>query len=148
MSGPGACPVSGHSRILVMPGRSNGGVDFPGGETTAEAPKDCAAIADGISHGISGLRQSGALDTISAFGALSKAAMADGALDKRTKELIALVIGAAKPRDGCFGFHTKALKRLGAADQEVAESLAVAIYVSGGPGLMYVCDAWQALEDR
>lgn len=129
MPGPGACPVSGHSRTLFMPGRSYGGVDFPGGETTAAAPKDCAAITDGISHGISGLRQS-------------------GALDKKTKELIALVMGAAKPRDGCFGFHTKALKRFSAADQEVAESLAVAIYMSGGPGLMYAGDAWQARDDR
>ena len=88
----------------------------------ATGPKDYAAITDGINHGISGLRQSGALDTISAFGALSKAAMADRALDKKTKELIALAIGAAEPRDGCFGFHTKALKRLSAADQEVAEA--------------------------
>lgn len=117
----------------------------------ATGPKDYTAITDGINHGISGLRQSGALDTISAFGAMSKAAMADGALDKKTKELIALAIGAAKQCDGCIGFHTKALKRLGATDQEVAETLGVAVYMSGGPGLMYAGDAWlawQALEDR
>ena len=48
-----------------------------------------------------------------AFSALAQAATRDGALDKKTKELIALAIGVATRCDGCIGFHTEALVRLG-----------------------------------
>jgi AhpD family alkylhydroperoxidase len=36
-------------------------------------------------------------------------ASAEGALDKKTKELIALAIGVTQHCDGCIGFHGKAL---------------------------------------
>jgi AhpD family alkylhydroperoxidase len=62
-----------------------------------------------------------------AFSAL--AASRDGALDKRTKELIALAIGIAAHCDGCIGFHTEALVGVGATRQEVEEALGVAIYM-------------------
>lgn len=112
--------------------------------------KDYATITGGINQGISGLRETSALDTLTAFSAMSKAALADGALDKKMKELIALAIGASKQCDGCIGFHTKALKRLGATDEEVAETLGMVVYMGGGPGLMCAGDAWtawQALKD-
>ena len=48
-------------------------------------------------------------DTMQAFSALAQAATRDGALDKKTKELIALAIGVAARCDGCIGFHTEAL---------------------------------------
>ena len=46
---------------------------------------------------------------------LARAATRDGALDKKTKELIALALGVAAHCDGCIGFHTEALVGLGAA---------------------------------
>jgi AhpD family alkylhydroperoxidase len=108
--------------------------------------KDYSAITDGITQGITGLRQTGAAETLAGFSAMSKAALADGALDKKMKELIALAIGAAKQCDGCIGFHTKALKRLGATDDEVAETLGMVVYMGGGPALMYAGDAWTAWQ--
>ncbi|MCA8902323.1 MAG: carboxymuconolactone decarboxylase family protein [Hyphomonas sp.] len=81
---------------------------------------------------------------------MAKTALADGALDGKTKRLIALAIGAAKQCDGCIGFHTKALKHMGATDAEVSEALGMVIYMGGGPGLMYAAEAWtawQALQD-
>ena len=48
------------------------------------------------------------------FSKLSQAAAKDAALDKKTKELIALALGVAAHCDGCIGFHTKALVGLGA----------------------------------
>ena len=62
------------------------------------------------------------------------------------KELIALSIGVATHCDGCIGFHTKALKRLGATDEEVSEALGVTVYMGGGPSLMYAADAWNAWQ--
>lgn len=81
-------------------------------------------------------------DTMQAFSALAQSATRDGALDKKTKELIALALGVATRCDGCIGFHTESLVRLGALTrQEVEETLGMAIYMGGGPSLMYAADA-------
>ena len=77
----------------------------------------------------------------------SQAALADGALDKKTKELIALAVGVAARCDGCIGFHTKALARLGASTEEVHEALGVAIYMGGGPVAMYAANAVAAFNE-
>ncbi len=81
------------------------------------------------------------------FRELHQAAFAPGALDTRTKELIALAIGVAGHCDGCIGFHAKALVRLGASRAAVMEALAVAVYMGGGPSLMYAADAVQAFDE-
>jgi len=86
-------------------------------------------------------------DTMQAFSALAKAATSDGALDRKTKELIALAIGIATRCDGCIGFHTEALVRLGATRQEVEETLGMAVYMGGGPSVMYAADAISAFEE-
>lgn len=85
-------------------------------------------------------------DTMHAFSALAQAATREGALDKKTKELIALAIGVSARCDGCIGFHTEALVRLGATRQEVEEALGMAVYMGGGPSLMYAADAIGAFE--
>lgn len=113
----------------------------------ADGQKDYKAITSAISSGMAGLRGTPAADTLSAFGNMAKAATADGALDKKTKELIALAIGVAKQCDGCIGFHTRALSKLGATDDEIAETLAMCVYMGGGPSLMYAADAWTAWQD-
>jgi AhpD family alkylhydroperoxidase len=56
-----------------------------------------------------------------------------GALDSKTKVLIAQAIGVTTRCDGCIGFHTEALVRLGATRQEVEEVLGMAVYMVGGP---------------
>jgi len=85
-------------------------------------------------------------DTMKGFAALAQAATRDGALDKKTKELIALALGVAAHCDGCIGFHTEALVKLGATRQEVEEALGMAVYMGGGPSLMYAADAIVAYE--
>ncbi len=86
-------------------------------------------------------------DVMQGFSAMAQAATRDGALDKKTKELIALALGVAARCDGCIGFHTEALVRLGATAQEVEETLGVAVYMGGGPSLMYAADAIAAFEE-
>ena len=85
-------------------------------------------------------------DTMQAFSALAQAATRDGALDRKTKELIALALGVAARCDGCIGFHTEALVKLGATRQQVEETLGMAVYMGGGPSLMYAADALAAYE--
>jgi alkylhydroperoxidase/carboxymuconolactone decarboxylase family protein YurZ len=47
---------------------------------------------------------------------------------------------------GCIGFHVKALRRLGTTQGEFEEALGVAVYMGGGPSLMYAAEALQAWE--
>ena len=65
---------------------------------------------------------------------------------KKTKELIALALGVAAHCDGCLGFHTRTLVKLGATREEIAETLGMAIYMGGGPSLMYAADAMRAFD--
>jgi AhpD family alkylhydroperoxidase len=85
-------------------------------------------------------------DTLQAFSALAKAATRDGVLDKKTKELIALALGVAAHCDACIGFHAETLVRLGATRAEVEEALGMAVYMGGGPSLMYAAEAIAAYE--
>ena len=85
-------------------------------------------------------------ETMAGFSALAQAATKEGALDKKTKELVALAIGVSTRCVGCIGFHSEALVRLGATKAEVEEALGMAIYMGGGPSLMYAADAIAAFE--
>lgn len=108
--------------------------------------KNYHEIIGGISEGVKALK--GEIpDTVKNFYAMSEAANIDGALDTKTKELIALAIGVAVHCDGCIGFHTQKLVKLGATKQEIAEALGVAVYMGGGPSLMYATEAMQAFEE-
>jgi len=81
------------------------------------------------------------------FQALNKACIADGALDSKTKELIALALGVAARCEGCVAFHAKALVKMGATREEVAETLGVAIQMGGGPSMMWAAEAMDAFEE-
>ena len=80
------------------------------------------------------------------FATMSRATKRNGALDEKTKELIATGIAIALRCDGCIGFHTKALQKLGTTCAEFEEMLAVAIYMGGGPSLMYAAQAMDAWD--
>lgn len=108
--------------------------------------KSYSQITADINKGIARLREAEP-DALSGFSALAKAAMKPGALSAIHKELIALAIGVAGHCDGCIGFHAKALARLGATHQQVTEALAIAVYMGGGPSLMYAADAIHAFEE-
>lgn len=85
-------------------------------------------------------------DAMTGFGQLAKAAMAEGVVSARHKELIALAIGITQHCSGCIGFHVKALVRLGCTRAELEEMLTVCVYMGGGPALMYAAEAMAAWE--
>jgi AhpD family alkylhydroperoxidase len=91
--------------------------------------------------------RSGAPDVMKSFSELGRAAMVDGALTKKTKELMALALGVAARCDPCIGYHVQALVKLGATRQELDETLGVAVYMGGGPALMYAAHAIAAFEE-
>jgi AhpD family alkylhydroperoxidase len=108
-------------------------------------PKDYKQITKDISTSLAKLRLESP-EMMKGFADLAAAATKDGVLDKKTKELIALALGVAARCDGCLGFHTQALVKLGVTKQEVVETLGMATYMGGGPSLMYAADALSAYE--
>lgn len=82
-----------------------------------------------------------------AFAGLSKAALAPGALDGVTKELIALSIAVHAACDGCIAAHARGAATAGATREQVAEAIGVAILMSGGPGTVYGPRAYDAFCD-
>lgn len=104
-------------------------------------------------HGTAVLREMGPLhrelrraipDVYQGFGALSKAAFTDGALDRKTKELIAFAIGVVEGCDGCVASHGQAAARAGATPQEAAEAIGVTFLMHGGPATIHGARAFDA----
>ena len=83
------------------------------------------------------------------FVGLSAAALAPGALDARTKELLALVMAVTLRCDGCIASHARGAAAKGATPEQVAEALGVTLLMNGGPGTVYAPRAFDAyLEFR
>lgn len=88
-------------------------------------------------------------ETMAGFGKLATAAMAEGLLSAKQKELIAMAIGVTQHCSGCMAFHAKALHRMGCTRAELEEVMAICVYMGGGPALMNVAealDAWDAID--
>jgi AhpD family alkylhydroperoxidase len=88
--------------------------------------------------------RSGAPEVMKAFANIAQSALAPKALDRKTKELIAVGISVAIRCDDCIGFHVKAALEQGASQEEVVEALAMAIYMGAGPSVMYATHALDA----
>jgi AhpD family alkylhydroperoxidase len=86
-------------------------------------------------------------EVMQGFNAMAQAAGKAGALDAKTKELIAMALSVGARCDPCVGYHAKALVKLGATRAEVEEMLGMCVYMGGGPGLMYAASALAAYEE-
>lgn len=86
-------------------------------------------------------------DVYAGFIALNKAAVAPGALDTRTKELMAFAIAVSTRCDGCIASHARSAARAGATPQEAAEAIGVALLMAGGPATVYGPRALDAFMD-
>ncbi|NDW20927.1 carboxymuconolactone decarboxylase family protein [Alteromonas hispanica] len=109
-------------------------------------PKSYKQITEDLNPYLAEVKK-GMPEVMKGFSEMAKAATADGALDKKTKEPIALSIGIATRCDGCIGFHAKALVHLGATRNEIEEVCGMAIYMGGGPSFMYAADALRAFDE-
>ncbi|HYK89018.1 MAG TPA: carboxymuconolactone decarboxylase family protein [Acidobacteriota bacterium] len=66
-----------------------------------------------------------------------KAAMADGALPRKTKELIAVAVAHTTQCPACIDIHTKGAKKAGASEQEVMEAAWVAAALRAGAAVTH-----------
>ncbi|MGH9133444.1 MAG: carboxymuconolactone decarboxylase family protein [Ilumatobacteraceae bacterium] len=83
-------------------------------------------------------------DVYKGYAAFSGAAKAPGALDVKTKELIALSISVTLRCDGCIASHARGASTAGATREEAAEAIGVALLLNGGPGTVYGPRAFDA----
>jgi AhpD family alkylhydroperoxidase len=129
-----------------MPTRANRTSTHTSEHHISEPTNKYRELTQSISAGLSTLRAS-TPEVMKSFSELGRAATANGVLDAKTKELIALALSVAARCDPCIGFHTKALVKLGATRQELDETLGVTTYMGGGPSLMYAANAIAAFDE-
>lgn len=107
--------------------------------------KDWQKIAGDLGGAIAKLH-AGIPDVMKAFRAMDAAVSTDTALSPKTKELIALALGIAARCDGCLAFHAKAARKYGAGREEILEAIGMAIYMGGGPSVIYGAQALEAFD--
>lgn len=86
-------------------------------------------------------------ETAKGFQALSAGAMTDGALDKKSREFVALAIAVTQRCEPCITLHIEALMKAGASREELASVLAMCVQMGGGPALMYAAHALAAWDE-
>jgi AhpD family alkylhydroperoxidase len=106
---------------------------------------DHSGLMQSINENLAPFRQAQP-EAMRGFSQLAQAAMREGAVSAKHKELIALAVGITQHCSGCIGFHVKALVKLGASRAELEEMLAVCVYMGGGPALMYAAEAMKAWD--
>jgi AhpD family alkylhydroperoxidase len=84
--------------------------------------------------------------TYKPFLELEEKAFKDGALSKKTKELMALSISIVTKCEPCMEWHLDQALMVGASDEEVYETIDVAIEMGGGPAGAYARFVLKALE--
>jgi len=83
---------------------------------------------------------------MSGFARLHKKAVESGALDSKTKELMALAISIVVHCEGCIAYHVHDAVAAGATRQELLETIGVALMMGGGPGSIYAAHAMDAID--
>jgi len=81
--------------------------------------------------------QANAPEAIKAFWAFDKAAMADGAIPVKYKELIALAVALTTQCPYCLEIHSNKARQAGATEQEMAEVVAVAAALRAGAAITH-----------
>ncbi|SHJ94413.1 alkylhydroperoxidase AhpD family core domain-containing protein [Malonomonas rubra DSM 5091] len=83
---------------------------------------------------------------MSGFVQLHQSAVKEGALNTKSKELIALAIAITVRCDGCIAFHVHDALAAGATRSEIIETIGVAVLMGGGPAAVYGSEALDALD--
>lgn len=82
-----------------------------------------------------------------AFGGVAAAALEEGHLSVKIKELVAVGIAVQTGCDFCIAHHVEACLKAGATEEEIAEACGVAVLMGGGPALMHSGIAMEMIEE-
>ncbi len=78
-----------------------------------------------------------------AFSELRNTVYKEGALDQRTKELISVAASVLMRCERCTEIHAERAKKHGASDEQIAETIACAMFVAAGSQL-----SWSEVYDK
>ncbi len=81
---------------------------------------------------LAAMRRELAPEALQAFEAFSRQAFTEGALDARTKQLIAVAVAHVTQCPYCIRGHTKAALKAGASDKQIMEAIWVAAEMRAG----------------
>lgn len=84
---------------------------------------------------------------LEAFRELNAAQGSNGALDAKTRELIAIAVAVTTRCDGCISSHVSAAIRAGATEAEIADALGTAIALNAGAAYVYSLRALEAYAE-
>jgi len=85
-------------------------------------------------------------DAFRSFAAFDKAAVADGVIPRRTKELIAVAVAHVTGCPYCIDIHVNAAKELDVSKEEIAEAIMVATGLKAGSAMAHGVNALQAYD--
>jgi AhpD family alkylhydroperoxidase len=83
---------------------------------------------------------------VQAIGQLHQAALAEGALSPKVKELVALAIATDVECEGCIAQHLYGALEAGATKEEVVEVIGIVMMMHGGPGVVRGIKTFEALN--
>ena len=86
-------------------------------------------------------------ELMATFSKLHHMGSKDGALKSKFKELIALGISINTQCEGCITMHIHDAIKKGATHDEIVESIGTAIYMGGGPSVIYGAKAFAAQQE-
>ncbi|HID26813.1 MAG TPA: carboxymuconolactone decarboxylase family protein [Methanosarcinales archaeon] len=79
---------------------------------------------------------------------LYKRAEGDGALSKKTKEIISVALSTASQCDWCIAYHVKRALDAGATKDELIEACFVSTLIFGTSAWMYIGSVLKAIEEH
>jgi AhpD family alkylhydroperoxidase len=85
-------------------------------------------------------------DVFRAFAAFEEKAFADGKLDKKSKELIAVGASIVINCESCMQWHIEQALKAGATEEQVLEAIGVGMEMGGGPATVSARFAMNVLE--
>ena len=85
-------------------------------------------------------------DAFKSFATLDGAAVAEGVIPRRTKELIAIAVAHVTGCPYCIDIHVNAAKELDVSKEEIAEAILVATSLKAGSAMAHGVNALQAYD--
>lgn len=84
---------------------------------------------------------------LEAYRGVAAAQGSNGALDAKTRELIAMAVAVTTRCDGCISAHAAAAAKAGATEAEMSDALGVAIALNAGAAYVYSLRAMEAFSE-
>ena len=81
--------------------------------------------------------ETNAPEAMKAFVAFDRAALAEGAIPRKYKELMALAVAFTTQCPYCIELHANKAREMGASDQEIAEAVLVAAALRAGGAITH-----------